>query len=136
MAIGRDAPRCGNHDPPPRDAENLRHFRRPGVFAAMMAGFTGPGHIPTVFAFLAIMAELLGGIGLILGLLTRIAAFGVLCNMVVGALLVNLPNGLFMNWTGRQKGEGFEFHILAIALVIEVMTKGAGPVSMDKVISK
>ena len=110
-------------------------FGGPG-FSAMMAGFTGPGHIPTVFAFLAIMAELLGGIGLILGLLTRIAAFGVLCNMVVGALLVNLPNGLFMNWTGRQKGEGFEFHILAIALLIAVMTKGAGPLSVDKAIAK
>jgi putative oxidoreductase len=110
-------------------------FGGPG-FSAQMAGFTGPGHIPAVFAFLAIMAELLGGIGLILGCLTRIASFGVLCVMVIGAALVNLPNGLFMNWTGQQKGEGFEFHILAVALLIALMTKGAGPLSIDRAFSR
>src|SRR5689334_4232069 len=62
-------------------------------FPAQMAGFER-GHIPAVFAFLAIMAEFLGGIGLILGALTRIAAFGLAVNMIVGAYMVNLPNGM------------------------------------------
>jgi putative oxidoreductase len=56
--------------------------------------------------------------------------------MVIGAALVNLPNGLFMNWTGQQKGEGFEFHILAVALLIALMTKGAGPLSIDRAFSR
>jgi len=103
-------------------------------FTAQMAGFER-GHIPAVFAFLAIMAEFLGGIGLILGALTRIAAFGLAVNMIVGAYMVNLPNGMFMNWTGKQKGEGFEFHILVVAICIALMFRGGGAVSVDRAVS-
>src|SRR6266852_6353376 len=69
-------------------------FGGPG-FSKMMAGFTQGAHIPAVFAFLAIMAEFLGGLGLILGFLTRIAALGVLCNMVV-AITRQWQFGFFM----------------------------------------
>src|ERR1700758_4272676 len=55
-------------------------------FAGTMGFFTGTMHIPAVFAFLAIMAEFLGGIGLLLGFLTRIAAFGIGVNMMVAIL--------------------------------------------------
>ena len=103
-------------------------------FSNQMAFFMGREHIPTPFAFLAIMAELLGGIGLILGLLTRIAAFGVFCNMLVGAFLVLLPNGFFMNWGGKQKGEGIEFHLLASTILLVTMSRGAGSVSIDRAI--
>ena len=75
--------------------------------------FTQGMHIPAFFAVLAIAAEFLGGIGLLLGLLTRIAAFGIAVNMIVAVVLVHSHNGLFMNWSGRQPGEGFEFHLLA-----------------------
>jgi putative oxidoreductase len=92
-------------------------------------------HIPAVFAFLAICAEFLGGIGLILGALGRIAAFGIACNMVVAILMVHGPNGLFMNWTGQQKGEGFEYHLLAIAIAIVLMVKGSGALSVDGALS-
>jgi putative oxidoreductase len=105
-------------------------------FSKQMAYFTGVEHIPAVIAFLAIMAELLGGIGLIVGFLTRIAAFGLLCNMVIGAMIVNLPNGFFMNWSGRQKGEGFEFHILAASMAIVLISKGAGAFSIDRAVAK
>jgi len=104
-------------------------------FSAQMAGFER-GHIPAVFAFLAIMAEFLGGMGLILGALTRIAAFGVAVNMVVGAYLVNSPNGFFMNWSGRQKGEGFEFHLLVVAMTIVLIVRGGGAASVDRTLAK
>ena len=100
-------------------------------FSGTMGFFTNMMHIPAVFAFLAICAEFLGGIGLIVGALGRIAAFGIACNMVVAILMVHAPNGLFMNWTGQQKGEGFEFHLLAIAIAIVVMVKGSGALSVD-----
>ena len=109
-------------------------FGGPG-FSKMMAGLTQGAHIPAVFAFLAIMAEFLGGIGLILGFLTRIAAFGVLCNMLV-AMTRQWQFGFFMNWGGRQKGEGFEFHLLAVAILIGVMLRGAGPASIDRALAK
>src|SRR6266403_1062011 len=81
-------------------------------FSGTMGFFTGQMHIPTVFAFLAIAAEFLGSLGLILGFLTRIAAFGIAANMVVAIATVHQAFGFFMNWTGAQKGEGFEFHLL------------------------
>jgi putative oxidoreductase len=104
-------------------------------FSAQMAGFEA-SHIPAVFAFLAIMAEFLGGLGLLLGALTRIAAFGLAADMVVAVYMVHWRNGLFMNWTGHQKGEGFEFHILAIAMAIVLMARGGGAASVDRALSR
>lgn len=103
-------------------------------FSAMMKGFESGG-IPPLFAFLAICAEFLGGLGLIVGLLARVAAFGILCNMVVAVYRVHWVNGFFMNWAGNQKGEGFEFHILAIAIALVVIFRGAGALSFDRALS-
>ena len=104
-------------------------------FSGTMGFFTQQMHIPAVFAFLAICAEFLGGIGLILGALGRVAAFGIACNMVVAVLMVHAPNGLFMNWTGQQKGEGFEFHLLALAIAVVLIVRGSGALSVDHALS-
>jgi putative oxidoreductase len=104
-------------------------------FSGTMGFFTNMMHIPAAFAFLAICAEFLGGIGLILGALGRIAAFGIFCNMVVAILMVHSRFGLFMNWTGQQKGEGFEYHLLAIAIAVVLMVKGSGAFSVDRALS-
>jgi putative oxidoreductase len=104
-------------------------------FSAQMAGFEA-SHIPAVFAFLAIMAEFLGGLGLILGALTRIAAFGLAVDMMVGVYLIHWHNGFFMNWNGRQEGEGFEFHILVLAMAIVLMARGGGAASIDRALAK
>jgi putative oxidoreductase len=101
----------------------------------MMHGFESQG-IPAVFAFLAIAAEFFGGIGLIIGFLSRIAAFGITVNMIVAILAVNLQNGLSMNWSGQQKGEGFEYHLLVLAITISIMIVGAGAFSVDGMIYK
>ena len=104
-------------------------------FSGTMGSFTHGG-IPAPLAFLAIAAEFFGGIGLLVGFLSRVAAFGIVVNMLVAVLTVHLPFGLFMNWSGAQKGEGFEYHLLAIALGIAVMVKGAGSLSMDRALSR
>src|SRR5664279_915916 len=88
-------------------------------FHATMGFFTQMG-IPAPLAFLAICAEFFGGLGLIVGLLSRIATLGIIVNMLVAIVTVHHVNGFFMNWTGQQKGEGFEYHLLAIALAIVV----------------
>ena len=105
-------------------------------FHGTMGFFTHDMHLPAPIAFLAICAEFFGGLGLIVGFLTRIAAFGVLCNMVSAVLLVHHANGFFMNWSGDQKGEGFEYHLLAIAVLLAILIKGAGAYSIDYVISR
>ena len=87
-------------------------------FTGTMGFFTGMLHIPAVFAFLAIAAEFFGGLGLIVGLLTRVASFGIFCNMVVAVALVHGRFGFWMNWTGAQKGEGYEYHLLLLRLSV------------------
>jgi putative oxidoreductase len=96
---------------------------------------TGMQHIPALFAVLAIMAESLGSVALIVGALTRIAALGIGIEMIVAALMVHVRNGFFMNWSGRQAGEGFEFHILMVAMAISVVIIGGGKWSVDRIIS-
>ena len=92
--------------------------------------------IPAFLGILAIAADFAGALALIAGLGTRIAAFGIGVNMVVAALVVHRGNGFFMNWAGNQKGEGFEFHILAIGIAIALMIGGAGRFSLDRAIAK
>jgi putative oxidoreductase len=104
-------------------------------FHATMHFFTANMGIPKAFAFLAIAAEFLGGIALIFGFLSRIAAFGIAVNMLVAILLVHLRNGIFMNWTGTQRGEGYEYHLLTIAICILIIVKGAGALSVDRALT-
>ncbi|HVR25106.1 MAG TPA: DoxX family protein [Candidatus Polarisedimenticolia bacterium] len=104
-------------------------------FSGTMGFFTGMMHIPALFAVLAIAAEFLGGLGLIIGLLTRVAAFGIFCNMFVAVAMIHHQFGFFMNWAGTQKGEGFEFHLLVLAITIFLMIRGAGAASVDRLLS-
>ena len=105
-------------------------------FAGTMNFFTQMMHIPAPFAFLAICAEFFGGLGLLVGFLSRVAAFGISINMLVAIFTVHIHNGFFANWTGQQKGEGIEYHLLALALLFVVMVKGAGALSVDRALSK
>jgi putative oxidoreductase len=104
-------------------------------FSGTMGFFTGMMHIPAPFAFLAIAAEFFGGLGLILGFLTRIAAFGIAANMVVAIATVHSGFGFFMNWSGVQKGEGIEYHLLVLAITVFMMLRGAGALSVDRAIA-
>jgi putative oxidoreductase len=105
-------------------------------FSGTMGFFTQQMHIPAAFAFLAICAEFLGGIGLLIGFLGRVAAFGIACDMVVAVWMVHRHFGLFANWSGLQKGEGYEYHVLAIAVTLAIMIKGSGALSVDRALSK
>jgi putative oxidoreductase len=104
-------------------------------FVGTMGFFTGAMHIPAPLAFLAICAEFFGGIGLIIGFLTRIAAFGIATNMVVAIATVHHAFGFFMNWSGTQKGEGFEFHLLVLAIAAFLMIRGGEAFSVDHALS-
>jgi putative oxidoreductase len=50
--------------------------------------------------------------------------------------MLHLPNGFFMNWMGTQKGEGIEFHLLALATAAALLLRGAGAFSLDRALSK
>src|SRR5688572_29976447 len=114
----------------------------------MFGWFDGPGFtraidifeqsmgIPPALTVLAIVAEVFGGLGLLVGLLTRIAAIGVLGVMIVGPLSTGLYVRFFMNWQGRNPGEGIEYHLLAIALILIVLVQGAGALSLDRLLAR
>lgn len=105
-------------------------------FEGTIGWMTSQLGIPALLAALAIAAEFFGGLGLIAGLGSRLAAFGVAATMLVATLMVHASNGFFMNWFGAQQGEGFEFHLLAIALALVVMIRGAGALSLDGLVAK
>jgi putative oxidoreductase len=91
--------------------------------------------IPWIFALLAIVAEFFGGLGLLVGLLGRVAAFGIGAVMAVAVLTSHLQHGFFMNWYGNQQGEGFEFHLLAIGIALAILIKGSGAWSIDRALT-
>jgi putative oxidoreductase len=101
-------------------------------FSASLAMFTGKMHIPLMLALLPIAAEFLGSLGLIVGFLGRIASFGIMCDMAVAVAMVHSHIGFFMNWAGTQRGEGYEFHLLALGLGAVILIKGSGALSIDR----
>lgn len=86
--------------------------------------------LPAAIAYLVPLIEFLGGLGLIFGVLARLSAFGIICVMLGAIFTVHLKNGLFMNWFGNQKGEGIEYHILAIAIALAILLIGPGRFSI------
>jgi len=105
-------------------------------FSGTMGFFTKTLGVPAPFAFLAICAEFFGGLGLILGLLSRLAALGIGVNMLVAIAMLHRQFGLFANWSGTQKGEGYEFHLLVLAIVLAIIVQGAGALSLDRAIHR
>ncbi len=91
--------------------------------------------IPKVFAWLAIGAEFFGSLGLIFGLLTRVASLGLAANMIVAIAKVHMQFGFFMNWHDEQEGEGIEYHILVLSMIAFLMMQGAGAFSLDRRLS-
>lgn len=99
-------------------------------FKGTMGYLTGTVGAPWILALLAILAESVGGLMLIAGFGTRAAALGVGGVMLVAAVQ-HRANGFFMNWTGAQNGEGFEFHLLALGMVVALAILGGGKFSVD-----
>lgn len=119
----------------PHGAQKLLGWFGGNGYAGTMQFFTGQLGLPAAVAFLVILAESFGALSLILGFLGRAGAFGILCVMLGAIFMVHLQNGFFMNWYGSQKGEGFEYHLLAIGMALAVMIKGSGAFSVDRSLS-
>jgi putative oxidoreductase len=119
----------------PHGAQKLLGWFGGGGFDASMRMFESNFQIPTIFALLAILAESIGAVALIAGFFTRVAALAISVNMVIAVYFVHLKNGFFMNWMGTAKGEGFEYHILAVAIGLALMITGGGRWSVDGVIA-
>ena len=105
-------------------------------FTNTMTYFTQTAGLPWIIAFLIIMGESLGSLGLIVGFFTRLSALGLIFIMVGAITTVHIPNGFFMNWFGKNAGEGFEYHLLVIGMSIPLLISGGGKYSVDGLINK
>lgn len=98
--------------------------------------FTEKMGIPWLIAFLIIMGESFGSLGLLVGFLTRFSAASIGVIMLGAITLVHLPNGFFMNWIGKQAGEGYEYHLLVLGISIALTIIGAGRWSVDQQVAQ
>jgi len=105
-------------------------------FDGTMGFFTQQMHLPAVIAFLLIIGESFGSLGLIMGFLTRFTAASYMLIMLGAITMVHWPNGFFMNWFGKQAGEGFEYHLLGIGMSLALLIAGGGKWSVDGAIAK
>src|SRR5918999_5784893 len=84
--------------------------------------------VPSFLQALAAFAEFGGGIALVLGLLTPIAAFGLVCQMLGALLLVHLPQGHpFVS----QAGPSYELALVYLVVAILLIVLGPGKWSLD-----
>ena len=102
-------------------------------FAGTLGWMTDTLGFPAPLAALAIVVELLAPIALVLGAGSRLAALG-LVGLMTGAIATHLPNGFFMNWFGALPAgaEGFEYHLVVVALAAVVVIAGAGRLAVDR----
>ena len=93
-------------------------FGGPGIvnFAKMM----GP------LGYLVAIGEFFGGLGILVGFLSRFSAAALIVIMLGAIVKVHLPNGFFMNWYGKQAGEGYEYHLLVIGMCLAILIAGPG----------
>lgn len=82
--------------------------------------------LPGWTAYLSAGAELFGGILVLAGLLTRIAALSIAVDMAVAIAKVHWKNGL----TGNG---GYEFPLSLCAIAFALIFFGAGPIAIDHI---
>lgn len=105
-------------------------------WAGTLQFFTDTLGIPYPLAVLAILTEFFAPICLLLGLAVRPAAFALAILISTAAVMVHLQYGFFMNWTGEQAGEGFEYHILVAGGCLALVFLGAGRLALDPLVHR
>ncbi len=94
-------------------------------------GFFASLGMPSVLGALVIVSDFLGSLAIVAGIATRFSAAAAFAVMLGATLLVHRPNGFFMNWGGAPHGEGYEFHLLAMAMAASLVLTGGGRAAVD-----
>ena len=93
-------------------------------------------HIPYAIALLVFVGEFFAPIALFFGFLGRLSALAIAIDFTTVALKAHVQNGFFMNWGGQQRGEGYEFFILAVGIAVALVVRGSGAWSVDRLITR
>jgi len=120
----------------PHGAQKLLGWFGGFGFDGTMGSFTQKMGLPWIIAFLIIIGESFGSLGLLAGFLTRFAAASLAVIMLGAITMVHLPHGFFMNWFGQQQGEGYEYHLLVIGIAAALLITGGGRWSVDRVVAE
>ena len=91
--------------------------------------------IPTFVSWLIIVGQSFGSIALIAGFMGRVAAGGLFIIMT-GAMITHLSQGWFMNWFGEKGGEGIEYFVMLLTMLLVVVIRGSGAMSADLLLSE
>jgi putative oxidoreductase len=120
----------------PHGAQKLLGWYGGFGFDGTMGYFTLTLGIPWIIAFLIVIGEFFGSLGLLVGFLTRFSAASIGVIMLGAITMVHLQNGFFMNWFGKQPGEGYEYHLLVLGISIALTVIGAGRWAVDQQIAQ
>jgi putative oxidoreductase len=109
-------------------------FGGPGL-RGLVSYFRQSLGVPAPLTVLAALTELFGGLAMIVGLLVRPAAVGLIVVMLVAIATVHWRNGFFLNWSLEPgKGHGFEMNLALIGMALAVLVGGGGAFSIDRLI--
>jgi len=105
----------------------------------LFGAFGGPGLSAVVqmmgpLGYLVTVGEFFGGLGLVGGFLSRFSAASIIIIMLGAVATVHGKFGFFMNWAGNQAGEGFEYHLLAIATLLPIVIAGPGRFAVGRLL--
>ncbi len=120
----------------PHGAQKLLGWYGGFGFSGTMGFFTDMMHLPWIIAFLVIIGEFFGSLVLLVGFLTRFSAASLAVIMAGAIVTTHISHGFFMNWFGKQQGEGYEYHLLVIGLGLALLMTGAGKWSVDRLIAE
>jgi putative oxidoreductase len=119
----------------PHGAQHLVGWFGGYGFRGTFGWMTGTLGIPAPFAALAIVVEFFAPFALLLGIGGRAAALG-LGSILAVAATTHRSNGFFMNWVNANPGEGFEYHLLGVAIAVALVVRGSGAFSIDRVLTR
>lgn len=88
--------------------------------------------IPPLLGYTAAFTEFFGGIALVVGFLTRLAALGIGITMAVATWKAHLAHGFFINWSCAQgQSHGYEYNLALLAMSLALVLTGGGACSLD-----
>ena len=106
----------------------------PGLQATIDAFERSIG-VPFYLTLIVVVTEFFGGLTVLLGFLTRLAAAGLAVDMVAAIIKVHLANGFFLNWSITPgKGHGYEFNLALLAMSIALFLSGPGKFALDRML--